>query len=182
MNDFWHSNSQLLLCNKPLPKCSQLLLCWGGGLAGPCQAAGRCGSSASYCRCWGSWMALLHRPLLLLGPVGCPGMLFTSSPRHRLGTGTLSFPKKSCAGQLAAHDEAATGAWMQRGVKSWGQECRLPQLLLNMVISLHCLNCRAIKVLQATCTLGIHRRLLLPGEGQEICTQRRSSLSDVACE
>lgn len=106
------------------------------------------------------------------------------SSRHLPGIGLeLAYcpcQSKSCAGQLPAHGEAATGAWMQRGVKSWGQQCRLPQLLLTMVISLHCLNWRVIEVLPATCTLGIHRRRLLPGEGQEICTQRQSSLRDVA--
>lgn len=49
-------------------------------------------------------------------------------------------------------------------------------------MSLNSLNLKAIKVLQATCTRRIHRRWLLYGKGQEICTQRQLGLSHVACE
>lgn len=135
----------------------------------------------TYFRCWGSWMAVLQRPLLLLGPAA--GRTCFSCPLQ--GTGLelayCSFQSKSCAGQLTAHDEAVTGAWMQRG-EELGPIMQTTKLLLKMVISLHCLNWRVIKILQATCTLGIHRRRLLPGDGQEICTQRQSSLRNVACE
>ena len=98
MKGFCHCNSQLSLCNKPPPKFSQLLPCMhvsvgrglGWALPGYCavgqlclllQVLGQLGSSAS----WASY---------LLGPVAGQGMLFTSSSRLRVGTGTLLLPKQ----------------------------------------------------------------------------------------
>lgn len=51
----------------------------------------------------------------------------------------------------------------------------------RMVISLHCLNLRSIEVLQATYTYRSHRRWLLCIKGQEVSTQKESSLRHVAC-
>lgn len=103
MKDFRHSNSQLLLCNKPLPECSQLLLSWGGeweggrALPGCCAVRQLCLLLQVLEQLDGS----APQPLLLLGPVGWPGVLFTPFPRHRLGTGILSLPKRVLCG--AAH-------------------------------------------------------------------------------